>query len=110
MWLAVGEVAKGLKSLARSPNVPVIAGCQLRAEAEEKRPTLAHLAQSRQIIGAEADIVAFLHPERPDDWRSEESPRVNLIVEKHRHGATASIPLWFEKKSTRFTSSFKAAA
>ena len=109
-WLAVGEVAKGLKSLARALNVPVVAACQLSAEAEEKRPTLAHLAQSRQIIGAEADVVAFLHPERPDDWRSEDCPRISLIVDKHRHGATASIPLYFEKKSTRFISAITAAA
>jgi replicative DNA helicase len=110
MWLAVGEVAKGLKSLARALNVPVLAACQLSAEAEERRPTLAHLAQSRQIIGAEADVVAFLHPERPDDWRTEDTPRVNLIIDKHRHGATASIPLWFEKKSTRFVSAYAEAA
>lgn len=109
-WLAVGEVAKGLKSLARALNVPVLAACQLTADAEEKRPTLAHLAQSRQIIAAEADIVAFLHPDQPDDWRNEDAPRMNLIVDKHRHGATASIPLYFEKKSTRFRSVYTGTA
>lgn len=109
-WLAVGEVAKGLKSLARALNVPVLAACQLTADAEEKRPTLAHLAQSRQIIGAEADIVAFLHPDNPDDWRNEDTPRMSLIVDKHRHGATAAIPLYFEKKSTRFRSVYTGAA
>jgi replicative DNA helicase len=109
-WLAVGEVAKGLKSLARSLNVPVLAAAQLSADAEEKRPTLAHLAQSRQIIAAEADIVAFLHPDYPDEWRETDRPRMSLIIDKHRHGATASIPLYFEKKSTRFRSAIPTAA
>jgi replicative DNA helicase len=107
-WLAVGEIAKGLKSLARALNVPVLAACQLSAEAEEKRPTLAHLAQSRQIIGAEADLIAFLHPEQPENWNVEDCPRVSLIVGKHRHGATGSIPLWFQKKSTRFISALSS--
>jgi replicative DNA helicase len=73
-WLAVGEIAKGLKSLARALNVPILAACQLSAEAEERRPTLAHLAQSRQIIGAEADLIAFLHPEQPENWNVEDCP------------------------------------
>jgi replicative DNA helicase len=100
-WLAVGELARGLKSLARNLNVPVLAACQLNAEAEEKRPTLANLGQSQAIISAEADIVGFLHPEHLDKWKEQDYPVINLLVDKHRAGATGSIPLSFEKATLR---------
>jgi replicative DNA helicase len=102
MWQGVGEVAAGLKTLARALNVAVLAACQLSSEAEEKRPTLSNLAQSRQIIAAEADLIAFLHPEDPANWRQHEFPQINLIVDKHRHGPCAVIPLSFEKATSRF--------
>lgn len=101
-WLAVGDVARGLKSLAMSLDVPVIAASQLDATAEEKRPTMANLQQAQSIISAEADIIAFLHPEEPDKWKEQPFPVINLLVDKHRAGATLAIPLSFEKANTRF--------
>jgi replicative DNA helicase len=101
-WLAIGDVARGLKNLAMSLKVPVIAASQLDATAEEKRPTMANLQQAQSIISAEADIIAFLHPEEPDKWKEQPFPVINLLVDKHRAGATLAIPLSFEKATTRF--------
>lgn len=101
-WVAVGDVAKGLKNLALALDVPVLAACQLNADAEEKRPTMADLAQARQVIAAEADLVAFLHPDDPANWRSQDFPQVNFILDKQRDGATTSVQLSFERPWTRF--------
>ncbi len=103
-WIGVGEVAKGLKSLAQSLNIPVIAACQLGADAEEKRPTQRDLAQAKQVIAAEADVIAFLHPEQPTEWRKHDFPTVTFIVDKQRDGATGDIPLSFERTHNRFVS------
>jgi replicative DNA helicase len=101
-WVAVGDIAKGLKNLALALDVPVLAACQLNAEAEEKRPTMADLAQARQVIAAEADLIAFLHPEDPQGWRNQDYPQVNFLLDKQRDGATLSLPLSFERPWTRF--------
>lgn len=101
-WEAVGDVALGLKTLARALRVPVIAACQITAEAHERRPTMADLAQARQVISQEADVIAFLHPEDLSAWKEQAYPKVKFIVDKHRAGATADIPLSFERATLRF--------
>ena len=101
-WEAVGDIAKGLKTLARALDVPVLAACQLTADAEEKRPTMADLAQARQVIAAEADVIAFLHPEQPDQWRTQDFPQMNFFMDKQRDGQMGKIALSFEKAKLRF--------
>lgn len=103
-WMGVGENVKGLKSLARNLRVPVLAACQLTAEAEDKRPSIAMLQQAQSIISAEADLISFLHPEDLEHWKTQPYPFVNLLVDKHRGGACMSIRLSFEKAATRFVS------
>lgn len=101
-WIAVGEIARGLKSLALRLNVPVLAACQLNAEAQEKRPTMAMLQQAQSVISAEADLVALLHPENPAAWGQDQNPLVHLLVDKFRHGQEMDIPLIFLKEQVRF--------
>lgn len=101
-WAAVGEIAKGLKSMSRSLGVPVIAASQLDAHAEEKRPTLANLQQAQSVISAEADAIMFLHPDEPEKWKEREFPLMWLLVDKHRQGALKAIQLSFEKRTTTF--------
>lgn len=103
-WLAVGDATKGLKSLARQLQVPVIAACQLTGEAEEKRPTLAMLGQAQSVISAEADVIGFLHPADLGAWRTQPFPQIDLLIDKHRNGACMPIPLSFERATTRFVS------
>lgn len=101
-WKAVGDIAKNLKSLAQALNIPILAACQLGAEAEDCRPTKQHLAQARQVIGAEADVIAFLHPPALEDWRSQKSDAMTFIVDKQRDGPTGEIALSFERRKVRF--------
>jgi replicative DNA helicase len=101
-WQNVGDVAVGLKSLAQALDVPVIAACLLGTQAEEKRPTQDNLAQAKQRISAEADVIVFLHPEDPKEWRKHDYPNVLFIVDKQRDGATGEIKLSFERTHNRF--------
>lgn len=103
-WIAVGDIAKNLKSLAQALNIPVIAACQLSAEAESRRPTKADLAQARGVIAAEADVIAFLHPPDIEAWRSKRSDTMTLIVDKVRDGETGDVDLNFERRKVRFMS------
>ena len=84
--------------------MPVLAACQLNSDGEDRRPTMANLAQSAGIISAEADLIAFLHPKDLNEWRDGTVPRpsVNLHVDKHRGGPVAEVPLIFDRSVTRF--------
>ena len=103
-WLAVGQNVIALKSLARRLNVPVLCACQLNAEAEDKKPSMAYLSRARTIISTEADVIAFLHPRDLREWndRSVPRPSVDLLIEKQRGGPTGDIHLIFERGLTTF--------
>jgi replicative DNA helicase len=90
----VGEVAKGLKSLARELDIPIVALSQVGRDAEGKMPNLANIRQSGEIE-EDADVVIFLHRER-----SERETRVSVV--KNRNGATDSFGLVFIPEYVRF--------
>ncbi len=126
----ISEISRGLKTLAKELNVPVIALSQLsRAveQREDKRPQLSDLRESGSIE-QDADMVLFVYredyyvaakepksPEGADDPKIheahqkwvEEMERVfgtaELIVAKQRHGATGKVRLRFESRITRFS-------
>src|SRR5690606_35544945 len=89
----VAELSRGLKLLAKEIDVPVVVCAQLNRASEQrsdKRPTLSDLRESG-AIEQDADIVILLHR---DDYYDKESPRageVDLIVAKHRGGATDTV-------------------
>ncbi len=126
----ISEISRGLKTLAKDLNVPVLALSQLsRAveQREDKRPQLSDLRESGSIE-QDADMVWFVYredyyvaakePKRPADgddsrafedhakWAAE-MERVfglaELIVAKQRHGATGKVMLKFEPSVTRFS-------
>jgi replicative DNA helicase len=126
----ISEISRGLKTLAKELNVPVMALSQLsRAveQREDKRPQLSDLRESGSIE-QDADIVMFVYreeyyvaahePKRPgegDDSKVHEAheqwardmERVyglsELIIGKQRHGATGKVKLKFDAKITRFS-------
>jgi replicative DNA helicase len=100
----VGEVSRGLKTLARELGVPVLACCQLNREIEnrtDKTPQLSDLRESGSIE-ADADIVAFI--QRQDDVTkvSGATNIADLYVRKHRNGETASLGLYCDLAESRF--------
>ena len=126
----ISEISRGLKTLAKDMNVPVLALSQLsRAveQREDKRPQLSDLRESGSIE-QDADMVWFVfredyyvaakEPKRPSEgedaktfddhakWAAD-MERVyglaELIVAKQRHGATGKVTLKFDPTITRFS-------
>ncbi|MGB3738565.1 MAG: replicative DNA helicase [Pontixanthobacter sp.] len=126
----ISEISRGLKTLAKELEVPVIALSQLsRAveQREDKTPMLSDLRESGSIE-QDADMVWFVYredyyvqakePKRPietDDqsvhdahtaWMAQ-MERVfglaELVVAKQRHGSTGKVRLKFEARITKFS-------
>jgi replicative DNA helicase len=126
----ISEISRGLKTLAKDLNVPVLALSQLSRQVEsreDKRPQLSDLRESGSIE-QDADVVLFVYredyyvaakePKKPVDgddakvfedytrW-GQEMERVHglaeLIVAKQRHGSTGKVILRFEPQYTLFS-------
>jgi replicative DNA helicase len=126
----ISEISRGLKTLAKELQVPVIALSQLsRAveQREDKRPMLSDLRESGSIE-QDADMVWFIFredyyvasrepkvPRGDDDMKAHEAHAAwqaemeqvfglaELIIAKQRHGATGKVRLRFEPKITKFS-------
>ncbi len=104
----VTEISRGLKTLAREMNIPVIALAQLSrslAGRDDPRPQLTDLRESGSIE-QDADLVMMLH--RVDYYHNEEGYEptniTELILAKHRHGPVGKIELYFHPELLRFMS------
>ncbi|WP_434328743.1 replicative DNA helicase [Mycoplasma capricolum subsp. capricolum] len=101
----VSEISRQLKQIARETSIPIICLSQLsrRAETrEDKRPMLSDLRDSG-AIEQDADIVAFLYrddyykKDQSDNQSNLEKEKTELILAKHRNGATGTVFLRFIK-------------
>lgn len=108
----VSMISRSLKGLAKELNIPIIALSQLnrgvegRTGIEGKRPQLSDLRESG-AIEQDADMVCFIH--RPEYYKIFEDEKGNsllglaeIIIAKHRNGATADILLRFKNEFARF--------
>jgi replicative DNA helicase len=118
----ITEISKGLKVLAKELDIPVIALSQLSRGVDardDKRPVLSDLRESGSIE-QDADVVMFIYREEyylksrePDPGSADHAKwlekcerahrRAEVLVEKHRHGATNKIELFFDDRFTRFS-------
>ena len=125
----VSEITRGLKTLAKELDVPVLALSQLSRQVEQredKRPQLADLRESGSIE-QDADVVMFIFREEyylekaEPMQRGDEAPdkfgqrqihweermerargKAEVIVAKQRHGPVGSVKLAFIGEFTRF--------
>jgi replicative DNA helicase len=128
--IEVSEITRGLKSIAKDLNIPVLALSQLSRDVEkreDKRPMLADLRDSG-AIEQDADVVCFMY--REDYYLSREEPRqkgeerdaaflerhagwegrlrevahmTEVIIAKQRMGPIGMEKLYFNPELTRFT-------
>ena len=92
-WAALGQVARGLKSLALELNIPVLLPAQLNRDAETRRPCLADLRECGDLE-QEADVVLLLHRDR--DCAEQVVPTI-VDVAKNRNGPTERVTVGFHK-------------
>ncbi len=99
----VTEISRSLKNLARELDVPVLALSQLsRAAAQSgERPKLHHLRDSGSIE-QDADVVMFIHREDRMKDNSEKTNIAEILIEKHRNGATGKVELYFNEQKATF--------
>jgi len=101
----VAEMSRGVKSLARELNIPVLCLCQLNREIEhsERLPRLADIRESG-AIEQDADVVLLLH--RPQEkYTSSETGLTTdacIVIAKNRNGPTGIVPLNFHPEYVRF--------
>jgi replicative DNA helicase len=127
----ISEISRGLKTLAKELDVPVIGLSQLSRQVEQredKRPQLSDLRESGSIE-QDADIVLFIYredyylkavepdfplPEEVDKqakyeaWKEKYDPvagRAEIIVAKQRHGSTGIVRVRFDGRTTKFSDS-----
>ena len=106
----VSAISRSLKAIAKELNIPILALSQLNRSVESregKRPQLSDLRESG-AIEQDADIVTFIH--RPEYYGITEDDSGNsligvaeIIIAKHRNGATGEVHLAFKKELAKFT-------
>ena len=100
----VSEISRGIKSLARELNVPIIALSQLSRAVEsrpDKRPVLSDLRESWSIE-QDADIVMMIYRDDYYDEFSEKPWVTDIFVRKNRNGPIGNISLKFDRKNQKF--------
>ena len=108
----VSTISRSLKPIAKEPDIPILAlsqlnrGVESREGLEGKRPQLSDLRESG-AIEQDADMVLFVH--RPEYYHiyQDENGRdlhgmAQIIIAKHRKGATGDVLLNFRGEFTRF--------
>ena len=108
----VSTISRSLKGLAKELNIPIIAlsqlnrGVESREGIEGKRPQLSDLRESG-AIEQDADMVCFIH--RPEYYKIFQDDKGNdlrgmaeIIIAKHRNGATGDVLLRFKGEFARF--------
>ena len=113
----ISDISRGLKSMAKELDVPVLVLSQLNrdSEKEKREPRLSDLRESG-AIEQDADVVMLLGKHRKgedvremdaggeSDEQSEDFEPIVLILAKQRNGPTGKFNLAFRRKFTRFES------
>lgn len=108
----VSTISRSLKGLAKELDIPILALSQLNRTVENrdglegKRPQLSDLRESG-AIEQDADMVLFVH--RPEYYHIYQDEKGNdlhgmaqIIIAKHRKGATRDVLLTFKGEFTSF--------
>jgi len=108
----VTEISRGLKSLARELNTPILAVSQLSRAVEQREMKIPRLSDLRESgsIEQEADLVLFIYRKDRDrlDVPFEEQNMTEILISKHRNGPLGAVKLRFDLEKVSFRSIDKA--
>ena len=108
----VSAISRQVKALARELKLPVVCLSQLNRASEQRegnRPRMSDLRESGSIE-QDADVVMFVYRDEyynPED--TESAGIAEVILSKHRNGATGSEKLAFQKRYAKFAALAAAA-
>lgn len=108
----VAEITRGLKTIARELNIPIIALSQLSRAVEQFKPAIPKLAHLRESgsIEQDADVVMFIYRKASDrsyrleELTPEEKCTAEIHIAKHRNGPTGMVKLFFDQETVSFKS------
>ncbi len=103
--LEVAEISRDLKSLAKELEIPIICLAQLGRGPDARtdhRPVLSDLRDSG-AIEQDADIVCFIYRDEYYNKDKTDKPGIGeLILAKHRNGATTTVEVAWLAEYTRY--------
>ena len=102
--LEVAEISRDLKSLAKELEIPIICLAQLGRGPDARtdhRPVLSDLRDSG-AIEQDADIVCFIYRDEYYNSNTEKPGIGELILAKHRNGATSTVEVAWLAEYTRY--------
>jgi len=100
----IAEISRSLKAIAKELNVPVVALSQLNRALEtrpNKRPLMADLRESGSLE-QDADLIVFIYRDEVYNPETSEKGKAEIIISKHRNGATGTVHLAFQGPWLRF--------
>jgi replicative DNA helicase len=108
----IAEISRGLKSIARELNIPILALAQLSRAVEQTSPAIPKLSHLRDSgsIEQDADIVMFIYRKaadrsfNPNDLPQDERHKAEIHIAKHRNGPTGKVDLFFDENTVSFKS------
>ena len=102
----ISEISRGLKSIARELDVPLLAASQLNRSVESRNPQIPQLSDLRESgsLEQDADVVAFIYREEFYNPETDRKKITDIFIKKHRNGPIGGIELFFDNERQRFRS------
>lgn len=100
----LGDLTRRLKLMAKELRVPVIVLSQLSRKVEErtnKRPLMSDLRESG-AIEQDADLILMVYRDEYYNAGSPDAGTAEVLITKHRMGATGEVRLTFQGEFSRF--------
>lgn len=100
----IGSISRGLKSIAKEFDIPVVALSQLNRKVDDrgdKRPVMSDLRESGEIE-QDADMILFIYREEVYNKDTDQKGLAEIICRKNRNGAIGDVTITFDGSVTRF--------
>jgi replicative DNA helicase len=100
----VTEISRGLKTLARELDIPVLALSQLSRAVESRSPAIPKLSDLRESgsLEQDSDVVLLIYREDKDKTNTDRKNIADIMIAKHRNGPIGKIELFFNESQVSF--------